>query len=429
MVRSILFRKSENEFGSPFVFLLSHSLLAEARASIVTIMETTIKTVHLKRTKRLLDGHLWVFSNEIYENLRDYAPGDLVEVRDMHDHFLGIGYMNPGSLISVRLLTREKEPICREFFQRRIRDAVALRERLLEKRDAFRLIYSEGDYLPGLIVDVYADCLVLQFLTAGMEEFKDIITELLDEMLSPETMILRNEGRVRTLEGLPLYKKAIKGDLHRQPIVNEDGLLFQIDPYEGQKTGFFLDQRENRILLKRYIRGGKGLDLFCYLGAWSMHLASSGAEVTGVDASERAVLQAGKIAEMNGFREKLSFLKDDVFSFLEKELESGEKKYDFIVLDPPAFVKSSGKIKEAVKAYRELNEMSMRLIKPGGILATSSCSYHLSREMFTDMVHTAGRHAQRRLRLIEMRSQGPDHPVLLSMPETEYLKCAFLIVD
>jgi len=347
----------------------------------------------------------------------------------MHDLFLGRGYINPRSLISVRLLTRGKEEIDREFVRRRVQSAIALRERLLGKRDAFRLIYSEGDYLPGLIVDAYANCLVLQFLTAGMEEFKGIVIEILNEMLNPEIMVLRNESRIRTLEGLPLYKEVIKGDLQKMPVVEENGLLFEIDPYEGQKTGFFLDQRENRTSLKKFVRGGKGLDLFCYLGAWSMHLASTGAEITGVDASERAVTKAQKIAEMNGFRDRAVFLKDDVFSFLEKELESTEKKYDFIVLDPPAFVKSSGKIKEAVKAYRELNEMSMRLIKPGGILATSSCSYHLSREMFTDMLHSAGKNAERGLRLIEMRSQGPDHPVLLSMPETEYLKCAFLIVD
>ena len=392
-------------------------------------MMTAIKKVHLKRTKRLLGGHLWIFSNEIYENLKDYAVGTLVEVFDMHELFLGIGYINPQSLISIRLLTREKEEINRGFFQRRINDAFNLRKRLLGERDAFRLIYSEGDYLPGLIVDKYANSLVLQFLTAGMEEFKSIIIGVLDDILKPEIMVLRNESRVRTLEGLPLYKDVIKGNLQTLPVIQENGLLFEIDPYEGQKTGFFLDQQENRTILKKYARGGKGLDLFCYLGAWSMHLASAGAEVIGVDASERAVTQAQKIAEMNGLTERTCFLKDDVFSFLEKELASTEKKYDFIVLDPPAFVKSSGKIKEAVKAYRELNEMSMRLIKPGGLLATSSCSYHLSKEMFIDMLNAAGKIARRSLRLIEMRSQGPDHPALLSMPETEYLKCAFLIVD
>jgi 23S rRNA (cytosine1962-C5)-methyltransferase len=391
--------------------------------------EATIKKVHLKRTKRLLGGHLWVFSNEIYENAGHYGPGSLVEVYDMHDLYLGIGYINPQSLISIRLLTRDKERIHREFLQRRIRDALQLRKRLIGKRDAFRLIYSEGDYLPGLIVDKYANCLVLQFLTAGMEGLRDIIIEILDELFNPEIMVLRNDSRIRTLEGLPLSKEVIKGDLQKLPVFEEDGLFFEVDPYEGQKTGFFLDQRENRTFLKTFVKGGKGLDLFSYLGAWSMHLAASGAEVVGVDASEKAVSQGQKIAERNGLKERVLFLKDDVFSFLQKELESGEKKYDFIVLDPPAFVKSAAKIKEAIKAYRELNEMSMRLIKPGGILATSSCSYHLSKEMFVELLHTAGRNARRGLRLIAMRSQGPDHPVLLSMPETEYLKCAFLIVD
>jgi 23S rRNA (cytosine1962-C5)-methyltransferase len=347
----------------------------------------------------------------------------------MHDNFLGRGYINPQSLISVRLLTREDEEINRDFFRRRIENAINLRQNLLGKRDAVRLIYSEGDYLPGLIVDRYANCLVLQFLTAGMEVLRDVVIEVLDEMLSPEIIVLRNESRVRTLEGMPLHKDIVKGALQSMPVINEDGLLFEIDPYEGQKTGFFLDQHENRTLLKKYVRGGKGLDLFCYIGAWSMHLASAGAEVTGVDASERAVLQAEKIAVMNSFSDRLSFVKDDVFSFLERELALGEKRYDFVVLDPPAFVKSAGKIREAVKAYRELNEKCIKLLKPGGILATSSCSFHLSRDLFTDMLRAAARNASRSVRLIEMRSQGPDHPVLLSVPETEYLKCAFLLID
>ena len=221
-------------------------------------MVTTIKKVHLKRTKRLLGGHLWVFSNEIYENLKHYAPGTLVEVFDMHDLFLGIGYINPQSLISIRLLTREKEEISREFFQRRINDAFTLRKRLLGERDAFRLIYSEGDYLPGLIVDKYANCLVLQFLTAGMEEFKAIIIEILDELLKPEIMVLRNESRIRTLEGLPLYKEVIKGDLQKLPVIQENGLLFEIDPYEGQKTGFFLDQQGEQDFTEKVCKGREG---------------------------------------------------------------------------------------------------------------------------------------------------------------------------
>lgn len=388
-----------------------------------------MQIIHLKRTKRLLNGHLWVFSNEIYENLKDYQPGSIVELHDMQDRFIGVGYINPKSLISIRLLTRNKEPIDREFLRRRIKNALSLRERFSKTRDAFRLIYSEGDYLPGLIVDKYKDCLVLQFLTMGMETLKDTIIDLLDEIIKPEVIILRNDSSMRTLEGLTLYKEVVKGSLDPLPVINEDGLLFEIDPYEGQKTGFFLDQRDNRAALCNFVKGGQGLDLFCYIGAWALRLASKDADVIGVDSSEKAIRQAQKNAEINALHNRLRFIQEDVFSFLKEEIKKGEKRYDFIVLDPPAFVKSAGKIKEALKGYRQLNAMCIKLLKPGGMLATSSCSYHLDRGMFLDMLRSAGKDAERGLRLLALRSQGPDHPVLLSMPETEYLKCAFLLVD
>ncbi len=388
-----------------------------------------MQKVHLTRTKRLHNGHLWIFSNELHESPKKYEPGSLVEVYDMHEAFIGIGYINPNSLIAVRLLTREKRSIDRAFIRQRINDAVALRKRLIGERDAFRVVYSEGDYLPGLIADRYGNCLVLQFLTYGMEALKATIVELFDEIMNPEIIVLRNESRVRDLEGLPRHKEILKGSLATLPVIREDGILFEIDPYEGQKTGFFLDQRENRVALKQYIRTGKGLDLFSYIGAWSMHLASAGAEITCVDSSDRAIGQARRNAELNGLNSRVDFVVDDVFSFLEKELRKGEKRYDFIVLDPPAFVKSAARLKEAAKAYREINEMSMRLIKHGGILASSSCSYHMGRELFVDTLNAAAKNAHRSLRLIELRSQAPDHPVLLSMPETEYLKSAFLLVD
>ncbi len=385
--------------------------------------------MHLKRTKRILNGHLWVFSNELYENPKKYSPGSTLELYDMKDTFLGAGYINPNSLISVRILTREKEPLDKNFFRKRINAALRLRERLCGTRDAMRLIFSEGDYLPGLIADKYGNCIVLQFLTLGMETFKGVIVGLLDEMLNPEAIIVKNDSRMRSLEGIPLYKEIIKGSLRSLPVISEDGVRFEVDPYEGQKTGFFLDQRENRTALMDFIKGGKGLDLFCYTGAWALRLASLGDEIAGVDESERAITQAQKNAELNNFHDRVKFIKSDVFSFLKDEIGKGEKRYDFIVLDPPAFVKSASKIKEAVKAYRQLNEMCTRLLKQGGILATSSCSYHISREMFLDMLRFAGKAASRSLRLLSLRSQGRDHPVLLSMPETEYLKCAFLIVE
>jgi 23S rRNA (cytosine1962-C5)-methyltransferase len=389
-----------------------------------------MERVHLRRTKRLHENHLWVFSNELHESPKNYAPGTLVEVCDLKENYLGVGYINPRSLIAVRLLTTRREAVDRDFFKRRIGDALTLRRRISEEdRDALRLIYSEGDYLPGLIADRYAECLVLQFLTAGMERFRDEVVGIMDEMLAPETIVIRNESRSRTLEGLPLYKEVVKGSLDNLPVVSEGGIRFEVDPLIGQKTGFFLDQRENRRALREFVRGGDGLDLFCYTGGWSLSLAAAGARVTGVDESERAVAQARRNAEINGLRDSALFVREDVFSFLDKEFLAGQKRLDFIVLDPPAFVKSAGRIREAVKAYRRLNAACMKLLKPGGILATSSCSYHLGREMFMEMLRSSARDAGRSPRMLSLRSQGPDHPVLLAMPETEYLKCAFLIMD
>ncbi|MEJ2684878.1 MAG: class I SAM-dependent rRNA methyltransferase [Candidatus Sulfobium sp.] len=388
-----------------------------------------LQRIHVKRTKRLFAGHLWIFSNELLESPGGYAAGSLVGVYDMKDHFLGTGYINPKSLIAVRLLTREDVEVNRDFFMKRITAALEMRERLSAANDSGRLVFSEGDYLPGLVADRYGNCLVLQFLTAGMEGFKDEIISIFEEVLNVEVIIIRNDSRSRTLEGLPLYKEIAKGLPVPLPVMSEDGILFEVDAYEGQKTGFFLDQRENRSAFAHLIKGGKGLDLFCYTGGWSLRLAAAGAVVTGVDESERAVRQAGRNAELNGLWDRASFVREDVFSFLRDELAEGAGRYDFIVLDPPAFVKSSSKVKEAVKAYRRLNELCMRLLRPAGLLATSSCSYHLGREMFLDMLRAAGKEAERSLRMIALRSQGADHPVLLSMPETEYLKCAFLVVD
>jgi 23S rRNA (cytosine1962-C5)-methyltransferase len=388
-----------------------------------------LQKAHVKRTKRLLAGHLWIFSNELYENPKKYIPGSLVEVYDMQDSFMGTGYINPNSLISIRLLSKEKIDVDRKFMKARIISALEMRKRFFETHDALRLIFSEGDYLPGLIADRYGSCIVLQFLTFGMEAFKDLVVGLIDEILDPEVIILRNDSRGRTLEGLTLYKETVKGSLHPLPVIREKGVLFEVDPYEGQKTGFFLDQKENRNVFRGIVKGGKGLDLFCHTGAWSLSLASAGADVLGVDESERAFRQAERNAELNGLQGKARFVRDEVFSFLRKELGSGERRYDFIILDPPAFIKSASKLREAIRAYRELNEICMRLIRPGGLLATSSCSYHLGREMFLDMLRESGRLSGRSLRLLALRSQDNDHPILLSMPETEYLKCAFLLVD
>lgn len=399
------------------------NLQISVRCGIIIPMEI----VRLNRTSRVLAGHLWVFSNEISGSPKGFEPGSLVELRDRKDAFLGIGYINPHSLIAVRILTRQREEIDSHFFKKRVLDALEYRKRFLEETNSFRVVFSEGDFLPGLIVDKYDDCLSVQILTLGLEVRTRSIIDILDEILSPSVIVLRNDSSSRLLEGLKQEKRVAKGTLDKLPVMRESSLLFEIDPLSGQKTGFFLDQKENRIAFARLAGEGRGLDLFCYAGAWSLHLAGKGAEVTGIDESENAIALARRNAEMNGLAERCSFRKADVFAFLRDEISRGGH-YDFIVLDPPAFVKSRARVKEALKAYRVINAHAMGLLKKGGILATSSCSYHIDKEMFVEMLRSAARDAGRQVRLIEMRSQGKDHPVLLSMPETEYLKCAFLEV-
>ncbi len=379
----------------------------------------------LRRTARIIAGHTWIFSNELAASPKNHEPGSLVEVYDMKKDYIGIGYINPNSLIAVRLLTRERETIDADFFKRRIYKALRYRSMIGINGDSFRAVFSEGDSLPGLIADKYGDCLVLQFLTLGIEKMKDIIIPIFDEIFSPAVIVLRNDSHIRTLEGLPLAKSVVKGSLPSLPLIHEGDIIFEVDPLAGQKTGFFLDQRENRLALSELVHGGKGLDLFCYTGAWGLQLARKGADVTFVDDSESALSRVKSNAARNGIETKCEYAKADVFSFLKEEINVGGR-YDFIVLDPPAFVKSRLKIKEALKGYREINTLAMKLLSEGGILATSSCSYHIEKSVFVDMLRDSARDARKQFRLVEYRSQGKDHPILLSVPETEYLKCAFL---
>jgi len=386
-----------------------------------------VEKVFLKRTSRVLAGHLWIFSNELASSPRLHAPGSIVDVYDSKETFMGTGYINPNSLIAVRLLTRQREEINAGFFRKRIADALSYRKRFLPEGVSGRIVYGEGDFLPGLIVDRYADCIVVQFLTAGMERQSDILLGLLDEMLSPEMIVLKNDNQNRTLEGLALEKTLVRGAAGATVSITEGDIHSEVDPMSGQKTGFFLDQRENRIAFSRLVGGGRGLDLFCYSGAWGLHLAKKGAHVTFVDSSEAAIKQTKSNAELNALAGICSFIKADVFNFLKREVDSGNM-YDFIVLDPPAFVKSKAKLKEGLRGYREINAMAMRIISQKGLLATSSCSHHVDKAAFFDMLQHAAKDAGRNVRVLEQRSQGRDHPVLLSMPETEYLKCAFLVV-
>ena len=379
----------------------------------------------LRRTARVVAGHPWIFSNELASSLKNYEPGSLVEVFDTKNNFIGIGYVNPNSLIAVRLLTRKKESIGADFLRKRLLDALHYRHRIGIAGDSFRAAFSEGDLLPGLIADKYGDCIVLQFLTLGMEKMKDLIIPAIDDIFAPASIVLRNDGQSRSLEGLPLVKEVIKGTLSPLPVIREGNISFEIDPLGGQKTGFFLDQRDNRLAMARLVRDEKGLDLFCYAGAWGLQLAANGAEVTFVDDSEAALSQVRSNAARNNIGHNFSLVKADVFSFLNEKIRDGSQ-YDFIVLDPPAFVKSRLKVKEGLKGYREINTLAMQLLKEGGFLATSSCSYHIEKQAFIDMLRDSARDAHRQFKLTEFRTQGKDHPILLSVPETEYLKCAFL---
>ncbi len=381
----------------------------------------------IARPSRILSGHLWVFSNELAESPKKYEPGSVLELRDKSNNFLGIGYVNPHSLISIRVLTRKKEEINEEFFRTRIKDALAYRRRFLPDAGSFRAVYSESDLMPGLIVDKYEDCLSIQFLTLGMEKWSDCILKILDEVFSPRVIVIRNDSSARTLENLPLEKKLVKGSLEELPVVRDKTTLIEIDPMGGQKTGFFLDQTENRNAFAAVTGLGTGLDLFCYSGAWSLKMAEKGAIVTGVDSSEQAVALARRNAGLNNLTERCSFVKADVFEFTKDALSKG-RLYDSIVLDPPAFVKSKAKIKEALRGYRELNASCMSLLNGHGLLATSSCSHHIDRNTFIEMLGSSARDAGKKVRILEIRSQSKDHPISLSVPETEYLKCLFMEV-
>ena len=390
-----------------------------------------MRNITLKKNeeRRVLGGHPWIFSNEIADGLKQIAPGEVVEIYDWRGRFVGRGYANPRSLIAVRILSRDRATaIGRDFFRQRLEEALAYRRRVAPGETAYRLVFGEGDFLPGLIIDRYGDYLVIQSLTAGMEQWLEVIADILEELLSPVAIILRNDASVRELEGMPQEKRVLRGTLEGPVEIREGGLRLRVNLLEGQKTGFFLDQRENRFVLEKESRGLRVLDCFTYVGAWALHAALGGAtEVIGLDASARAVEDATANAALNGLENICRFGRADVFDELPRLAAAGEK-FDCVVLDPPAFVKSKAKIKEAVKGYREINLRGLKLIEPGGLLVTCSCSYHIDRSTFLAIIADAAADAGRRLRLVECRSQGRDHPVNPAVPETEYLKCGFFRV-
>ncbi len=384
--------------------------------------------LHKDEDRRLRAGHLWVYSNEIdvgVTPLRDFQPGQPVAIQASNGKTLGTGYINPHALLCARLVSRDLEhPLSPSLLVHRLNVALSLRERLYD-RPFHRLVYGEGDGLPGLVVDRYGDLCVAQITTAGMERLKDEILAALQKVLKPATVLWRNDSRVRELEGLERTVADAAGEVPDTVMVEEDGLRFQVSPRTGQKTGWFYDQRDNRARLDRYVAGRRVLDMFSYVGAWGVRAAARGArEVLCVDSSTTALERAMVNAALNGVSERVSTEQGDAFETL-KALREAHERFDVVIVDPPAFIKRRKDFKEGALAYRRLNEMAMQVLERDGLLVSCSCSQLLSRDVLIQTLLQGSRHLDRNLLILEQGRQGPDHPVLPAIPETDYLKAVF----
>jgi len=392
--------------------------------------EPSLEPLRLKRheERRLRAGHVWVFSNEVdtaATPLTAFEPGQLVEVQDAAARSLGTGYVNPRSLICARLVSRHRDrPFSGALIGRRIALALALRERLYDE-PYYRLVHGEGDGLPGLVVDRYGEVLVVQLNTAGMERMREVVLAALKDQLNPAGVLLRNDSPVRTLEGLALYTQTAVGEVPERVLVREQGLAFQVALGAGQKTGWFFDQRENRLHLPRFVAGRRVLDLFSYVGAWGVRAAARGAaQALCVDESAPALELAARNAECNGVGERVATLRGEAFQTL-RDLHAGGERFDVVILDPPAFIKRRKDLKSGVTAYRRLNEQAMRLLTRDAVLISCSCSYLLTQQDLLRQILAAARREDRELEVLGFGHQGPDHPVHPAIPETAYLKAVF----
>jgi 23S rRNA (cytosine1962-C5)-methyltransferase len=372
---------------------------------------------------RIRRGHLWIYRSDVVTVPEVKEP--TVRVHDQHGNFVGQALYSDRSEITLRLLTRANEPITKEWWRQRIRDAAGRRENVSLNSNAYRLVNSEGDLLPSLIVDRYADVLVLQTLSQGTEAMKPTLVEILTEEFQPRAIVERNDARVRELEGLPLISSTLLGHPAEELEVMQHGVRFVVSPLGGQKTGSFLDQRENRLAAQSLAQG-KALDCFTFSGAFALHLAPVCDSVEGIDISSDAIEWARRNAKLND-ASNVNFREANVFDAL-REFEEGEEKFDTIVLDPPAFAKNRGSVKSAARGYKEINLRALRLLNRDGILVTCSCSYHMSEEMFFEIVKEAADNARRKVQLVEKRTQSSDHPILVGVPESYYLKCLILRV-
>lgn len=381
---------------------------------------TTVR-VNRKAADRAASGHPWIFSSDVTD--RGYAqPGDAVKVADPRGKPIGIAHYSSTSQITLRLLSSKPQPIDQEFFRRRLTAAIRHRERVVQDSNACRLVFSEADLLPGLIVDRYGACLVIQTLSQGMDRQRDLIVHCLKELLAPAGILARNDAAVRKLESLPLEVTVLFGEVPQRVAIQMNGLHLEADLLKGQKTGIYLDQRENYLAAAKFAQG-RVLDCFTSTGGFALHSARRAESVEAVDSSASALATAESNARSNSIS-NIQFRQADVFDFL-----SGiDRKYGMIVLDPPAFAKSRKMLDEAAKGYKEINLRALKLLEPGGILVTCSCSHHVSESMLFEIVAEAALDAGKTLRVLERRTQAADHPILLTVPETLYLKCQILEV-
>lgn len=388
-----------------------------------------LAVVSLKKGEgRLLkSGGMWIFDNEIATIMGSFVNGDIVLIHDFDGYPLGKGFINTNSRITVRLLSRDEQTVIDEvFFEKRVRDAWEYRKKVVDTRSC-RVIFGEADFFPGLVIDKFSDVLVVQSLALGIDRYKEMIIELLKKVLKEDGIQIRgvyerSDAKVRRQEGMELVKGFIGPEFPTLVEIEENQVKYQVDIKDGQKTGFFLDQKYNRLAIQKLCKNAKVLDCFTHTGSFALNAGIAGASsVLGVDASALAVDQAAANARLNGLEDRVQFLCRDVFELL-PELEEKEEKFDVVILDPPAFTKSRSSIKNAVKGYREINLRALKLVREGGFLATCSCSHFMDYELFTQTIGQAARSAHKRLRQVEYRTQAPDHPILWAADESYYLK-------
>jgi 23S rRNA (cytosine1962-C5)-methyltransferase len=388
--------------------------------------ELPVVKVSPRGANRLKEGHVWVYRSDIV-SADGIPPGATVVVVNERGKLLGTALYSSASQIAIRLISREPVEDLDGLIRQRIRDAIAYRERIVHDTDAYRLIFSEADFLPGLIVDRYNDILSLQVLTQAMDSelMRQTVVSELGEQLKPVAIAERVEPKIREIEQLPPRASALLQGDKSSTIFTMNGVKFEYDLHQGQKTGAFLDQRENYAAAAQYARG-EALDVFCYQGGFALHLAQHCSQVTGVDSSRPALEIADRNAALNG--REIEWIEANAFDLLREYADSG-RLYDVILLDPPAFAKSKRNLDTALRGYKELNLRALKMLRPGGILVTCSCSYHVSTADFLALLAAAGRDVHRNLRILENRTQAKDHPILLNVPETAYLKCVIAYVS